>query len=223
LRNGRTAFQHMTEKTDFGVVILAAGASSRMGRPKMLLPWGDTTVIGRLLEQWRGIQTAQIAVVCAAGDLRIAVELDRIGVPLDSRIINPDPARGMFSSIQCAARWRLWNAALTHVAFALGDQPHLASATLRSVAAFAGAQPEHICQPGYQGRPRHPVFVPLSLFESLASSTAATLKDFLAAHAFVARQIESDDSGLTLDLDTPADYEQARRHLGSEGQGTTSD
>ena len=43
-----------------GVVILAAGASSRMGRPKLLLPWSGTTVIGHLLNQWRALGASPI-------------------------------------------------------------------------------------------------------------------------------------------------------------------
>ena len=50
-----------------GVVILGAGASSRMGRPKLLLPWRDTTVIGAILRQWRELGAAQIAVVLRLG------------------------------------------------------------------------------------------------------------------------------------------------------------
>ncbi len=50
-----------------GVVILGAGASSRMGRPKLLLPWGATTIVGHLLEQWQTLGAAQIAVVRRPG------------------------------------------------------------------------------------------------------------------------------------------------------------
>ena len=52
-----------------GVVILAAGRSARMGRPKLLLPWGGTSVLGHLIEQWEALGAKQIAVVCAAGEL----------------------------------------------------------------------------------------------------------------------------------------------------------
>ena len=43
---------------NLGVVILGAGASSRMGRPKLLLPWRDTTVIGQIIRQWRELGAA---------------------------------------------------------------------------------------------------------------------------------------------------------------------
>ena len=47
----------------FGVVILAAGASTRMGRCKFLLPWGEKTILTHLFDQWRSAGAAQIAPV----------------------------------------------------------------------------------------------------------------------------------------------------------------
>jgi len=53
---------------DFGVLILAAGASSRMGQPKLLLPWHGTSVLGHLIGQWKDLRAGQIAAVSATGD-----------------------------------------------------------------------------------------------------------------------------------------------------------
>src|SRR5437667_7548195 len=97
-----------------GVAILAAGASSRMGRPKLLLPWRDSTVIGHLLGQWRELGASSIAVVCAAQARLLDAELDRLGFPPAQRIVNPHPQRGMFSSIQCAAKWAGAQSNLSH-------------------------------------------------------------------------------------------------------------
>src|SRR6266403_85663 len=106
-------------------VLLAAGRSSRMGRPKLLLPWGATSVLGHLLDQWQALKSEQIAVVCAADDLLVQAELDRLDFPASRRIVNNAPERGMFSSILCAAQWTGWRADLTHWAIVLGDQPHI--------------------------------------------------------------------------------------------------
>ena len=197
----------------FGVVILAAGASLRMGRPKMLLPWGDSTVLSHLIARWQQAGAAQIGIVCALGDVAINAELDRIHFPRDRRIVNPEPARGMFSSIQCAAHWPDWNCELARWAIVLGDQPHLASETLRAVAQFAFQESDKICQPSRNGRARHPVFLPKRVFKLLANSNHQTLKEFLAAHVSDLRLIEVNDPGLDFDLDTPADYEEARRRF----------
>jgi len=195
----------------FAVVILGAGASSRMGRPKLLLPWGNTTVLGHLIAEWQHVGAKQIGVVCAAGDAGLNKELDRLNFPADERIVNPEPSRGMFSSIQCAAKWRGWREAITHWVITLGDQPHLARTTLRALAGFAALNPDSICQPAYAGHAHHPVVLPRRYWELLATSTHAMLKEFLAAHRDSTQRAELPDAGLAVDLDTPADYKEALR------------
>ena len=180
-----------------------------MGRPKLLLPWGATSVLGHLRRQWQALGPEQFAVVCAADDSAVKRELDRLGVPDLERIDNPAPERGMFSSIQCAASWAGWNSTLTHWGIALGDQPHLRLQTLRGLIDFASAHSRDICQPGYQGRPRHPVIVPRREFAELARSDAPDLKSFLASRPSAVYEV--DDPGLDLDLDQPEDYERALR------------
>jgi molybdenum cofactor cytidylyltransferase len=194
-----------------GVVILAAGRSARMGRPKLLLPWGDTSVLGHLIKQWRALRAKQIAVVCAPVDQALQAELDRLGFEEKNQIINPTPERGMFSSIQCAAQWPGWQAGLTHWAIVLGDQPHLQPQTLRRVLDFSAAQPGRICQPARAGHGRHPVMLPKAVFAQLAQSTAANLKDFLVPMSRDVAFLPINDPGLDLDIDQPEDYERALR------------
>jgi molybdenum cofactor cytidylyltransferase len=197
-----------------GVIILAAGASTRMGKAKLLLPWAGTSILGHLIEQWRALRASQIAVVCAPGNQDMEAELDRLGFPAMDRIFNPAPERGMFSSIQCAAQWPGWQAALTHWAIVLGDQPHVRRQTLRQALDFGAAHPAEVCQPARHRHGRHPVLLPKTVFQQLAGSTAATLKEFLAASAGRVALCELDDPGLDLDIDRPEDYEQALRSAG---------
>jgi molybdenum cofactor cytidylyltransferase len=200
-----------------GVVILAAGASSRMGRPKMLLPWGATSVLGHLIAQWRGLPAEQVAVVCAPAGQAIHLELDRLGFPQQDRIINPTPELGMFSSVRCAASWNRWNSTLSHWAIVLGDQPHLKRETLGALIDFARTQPDKICQPSWHGRPRHPVLLPEPVFRALGNSAEQHLKQFLRAVAQPVALCEMDDPGLDFDLDQPSDYERAV-HLFTKGK-----
>jgi molybdenum cofactor cytidylyltransferase len=194
-----------------GALILAAGASSRMGRPKMLLPWGNRTIIGHLIDQCLHIGVEQLAIVTSPDNQDLDRELGRLGFPEQNRIRNPAPEGGMYSSIQCAARWSGWQAGLTHWALALGDQPHLQPRTLLALMNLGTAHPEAICQLTRNGRPRHPVLLPASAFEQLASSRHRTLKEFLQAIAVNVILQESDDAGLDLDIDQPGDYEKAVR------------
>jgi molybdenum cofactor cytidylyltransferase len=178
-----------------------------MGRPKLLLPWGQTSVVGHLIRQWGSLHAKQIAVVCGGSGHSLEAELDRLGFPGLGRIQNPAPDRGMFSSIQCAAQWRGWKGALTHWAIVLGDQPHLRPATLRAVVDCAAAHPGNVVQPALGGRRRHPVLLPKAVFAELAVCSARNLKDFLLGRELAL--CECGDPGLELDIDRPADYEQA--------------
>jgi CTP:molybdopterin cytidylyltransferase MocA len=178
-----------------------------MGRPKLLLAWGETSVLGHLTSQWRDLRAHQIAVVIAADDLVIPAELDRLGFARADRIENPNSARGMFSSIVCAAQWRGWQTSLSHWAIVLGDQPHLEKRTFERLMHFAGEHPERVCQPDRNGKRGHPVILPKRVFYELATSRSADLKEFLLAHNPVG--CPCDDPGLDLDIDRPEDYQRA--------------
>jgi len=191
-----------------GVVILGAGASRRMGRPKLLLPWGETSVVGHLLAQWQALGAAQMALVCRRADRPLAAEWRRLGFPPRHRIVNPEPERGMFSSIVCAAAWKGWEAGLTAWVIALGDQPHLRMATLRALLAFQRKHPQAVCQPAFGGHRRHPVILPRDAFLELRRSGARTLKEFLRQTAVPLLECPAKDCGLSFDLDFPEDYER---------------
>jgi molybdenum cofactor cytidylyltransferase len=198
-----------------GTILLGAGASSRMGRPKLLLPWGSNSVLGHHLAIWRRLGAEQIAVVCAPDPHPGHDELDRLSVPLKDRILNPNPDRGMFSSIQCAARWQGWKPNLARWALVLGDQPHVSIEALGCLLAFSAGHPTRVVQPSRHGRPRHPVIFPRDAFQGLAVSEAANLKQFLQALSEPAVVCEIDDPALDLDLDTPSDYQRALREFGA--------
>jgi len=191
-----------------GAVLLAAGASSRMGTSKPLLRWDDNSVIEHLVRLWKTL-AAQVAVVISAKDQALATELDRLQI--SDRVLNQNPERGMFSSIQCAAAWEGWEKDLTHFAIILSDQPHLSTSTLSFVVEFAMKHPDNICQASRKGRPRHPVILPRADFVTLATSSKPTLKDVLSEARDRVRLLELDDAALDFDIDRPEDYEAALR------------
>ena len=198
-----------------GVVILGAGASSRMGRPKLLLPWRETTVVGCLFQQWRELGAAQIGIVLRPQDASLADELDRLGFPRTDRIENPQPERGMFSSILCAAAWPGWRDDIATWAIVLGDQPHLRSETLRLLLEFHFANADAVCQLEFDGHARHPVLLPRPAVTELKASSGGTLKDFLKQTSVRCLRCPVADPGLAVDLDTPEDYQRA------QGEGRT--
>jgi molybdenum cofactor cytidylyltransferase len=208
----------MSEQLKFGVAILAAGASSRMGQPKLLLPWGNTTIVGHLIQTWKELGAAQLGVVSAPNNDNLQAELDRMNYPI-LRIVNAEPERGMFSSIQTAARYANWDKELSHFVLTLGDQPHLRRETLEAILSFAGKTPTYIVQPSYQERRKHPVIFPQNLWQELALTNVQTLREFLQLHHPAVRTMEFADPGMALDIDTPADYQRSLEiHLNSRKQ-----
>jgi molybdenum cofactor cytidylyltransferase len=206
-----------------GVIILAAGASVRMGRPKLLLPWKSTTVLSHLLSQWTSLGPEQIAVVVDTRNAALDAELDRIGWPAAPRILNPAPERGMFSSVRCAAQWTGWKPALTHWAICLGDQPLVRTSTIQRLleftseqaawpagGSFSGAEPRPlVCQPERNGRGRHPVILSGPVWAQLKTAEADDLKQFLVRGGWPILRCPMEDPGLDLDLDNPSDYDRA--------------
>lgn len=173
----------------------------------MLLPWGKTSVLGHLISTWQAAGAEQVAVVCAAVDAAIGAELDHLAFPRQNRIYNPSVEAGMFGSILCAARWEGWQPGLSHWVIVLGDQPHLARATLARILNFAKDHPEQVCQPTRFGKKRHPVVMPEAVFRDLGQSACADQKEFLSSRPVAG--FECDDPGLDVDIDRPEDYRQA--------------
>ncbi|MFO1475711.1 MAG: nucleotidyltransferase family protein [Verrucomicrobiota bacterium] len=199
------------ERPVFGTVLLAAGSSTRMGRAKALLPWGGSTVLGHAVATWRAAGVSQLAIVIAAGAADISAELDRLDVPASARIENPAPGGGMWSSVQTAADWTGWNPALTHWMLALLDQPLVRTTTLRALMDAACGEPNLVWQPEFSGRRCHPVVLPRREFLALRRTKAATLREFLEDRVERRAVMPTDDAGVSMDMDTPADYERLAR------------
>jgi len=195
----------------FAAVILGAGRSSRMGEPKLLLPWGKGTILEHLIEQWLSLGASQVAVV-VADNPAVADVVRRDGRA--ACITNPDPDRGMFSSVRCAAAWRDWKPGIAHWAISLGDQPHLRRTTLSELIEAVQTDPQGVWQPSYRARRRHPVVLPESAFQALRQTGATDLKNFLESPSIARRTVGVDDPGLEIDIDTPEDYVRAKKLAG---------
>jgi len=210
--------QPSSSHRSFGVVLLAAGASRRMGRPKLLLPWGQGTVLSHLARLWQGLGAAQVLVVIPPSLSELEQAMGELASPGLNHIVNPQPQRGMFSSVQSAAAWPGWLPELTHWILSLGDQPHVREATLRGLVEEGRRHPGDVVQPARNGRGRHPVWMPAGWFRMLPVAASSHLKAFLAEHARQRRLVEMDDAGLDLDMDCPEDYEAALRLVAAMGE-----
>ena len=190
----------------FGVVILAAGASTRMGRCKLLLPWGERTILAHLLDQWRRTGAAQIAPVIDPSNQPLRNALEHAGFFSSDWIENRSPQLGMFSSLQQASRWTGWLSTLTHWIISLGDQPHVHISTLSLLLDAARVNPKRICQPTLHGRAGHPIILPASNFRELAQCDSADLRAYVRTFETLRLRLPVEDPGVSEDLNTPEDY-----------------
>ncbi len=116
---------------DITILIPAAGGSRRMGVPKQLLPWGDTTLLGHAIETARNVKGADTLVVLGARDTHIQKEIDAYLVPT---VINRQWQHGLGTSIALGIQYIVENASETRgVLIFLADQPFVSTAYLEQL------------------------------------------------------------------------------------------
>lgn len=199
--------QH-TGGLSIGAVVLAAGQSRRMGTPKMLLPWGETTVIASVVGALQDASLAQIVVVTGANRLDVEAAL----LPEDITLAqNSRYQRGeMLASLQVglhALREEIQAALVV-----LGDQPQIESRVVQQIAARAGESALPLVVPSFQNRRGHPWLVRRMLWPEISAMDGEreTLRDFLNRHARQVAYVNVDTSSVLLDLDTPEDYHRQK-------------
>lgn len=186
-------------------VILAAGRSSRMGRPKALLSVdvNDDTFVGRVIRTARDAGLQPLFVIGRRGDTRLANEVHGGGATF---LVNDDPDRGQLSSIQTGL-------AAADAAGAAGimvmpvDVPLVSASVLRDVLAAAAEDGVRIARATYRGRHGHPVLFTRAVFEELRSADPAIgARAVVRADPGRVRDVEVDEPGVVQDIDTPDDY-----------------
>ena len=192
-------------------VVLAAGKSSRMGRTKALLPLGSSgeTFLGRIIRVLR--EGGADAVVVVIGGDAAAV---RASLPRDdqvSSVENPRYEDGQLSSLMvglAAVEQRHGN--VEAVMVTLVDLPLISAATVRAVRdAFLANPGAPMVRPRRGERHGHPVIFNRSMFGELRRSDPSKgAKPVVHAHAAEEVNVDVDDDGAFIDIDTPEDYER---------------
>jgi molybdenum cofactor cytidylyltransferase len=188
-------------------IVLAAGQSRRMGTPKINLPWGETTVLGKVLGTLLEAGMEEILLVTGAHPVQGLENFAARGV---REVFNPDYALGeMLSSFQ--AGLRAVSPESTAVLLALGDQPQMEIEVVRAVMAAYQLQHPKLLIPSYQMHRGHPWVVSREFWnEILMLEPPATLRDFLRAHTEGVTYLALERDSVLQDLDTPQDYERYR-------------
>jgi len=187
-------------------VILAAGESRRMGKPKMLLPFGDSTIIGTVARNALNALSDHVCVVLGAGAETVQENIADLDV---EKVMNPDFPSGMLSSVQAGIR--SLPRETTAVMILLGDQPMISSETMDRLITRYRKSEKEIMIASLDGKRGHPViFSTKYVPEILAYGPGNTLRDLALKHPGEVEELETGKPEILRDIDTPGDYENER-------------
>lgn len=181
-----------------------------MGTPKALLRLNGETFLDRLIRIFLQVANEVLVVVGQQAE-QIRSDIKRGG---DARfIVNPDPERGMLSSLQCGLEAVPREAEA--VLFTPVDHPSVESATLETLVTRFEATAAPVVIPEYAGRHGHPVLIARRLIaELLALPATAQASDVIHRYRNETAFVQVDDRAVTTDIDDPAAYAQLlARHL----------
>jgi molybdenum cofactor cytidylyltransferase len=181
-------------------LVLGAGGSRRLGRPKQLLPFGDGTLLGHVVGVARACDFDQLVVAIGGASDEVRARVDLSGADV---VVNDAFGKGCSSSI--AAALRVLDERCDVLVLMLGDQPGVTAETVAALLAGRGDAPLAVCR--YDDGRGHPIAFDRSVFASLAD---------LHGDKGVWRLLDQagDDvvevpipGPIPLDVDTAADYE----------------
>jgi len=191
--------------TRLAAVVLAAGASTRMGRPKPLIEWRGRPFVWHVLEQARAAGAEVVIVVEGA------VALPRAELEGATIVRNEKWAEGPLGSLQAGLRAVLEAGARGPVLVLTVDRPHLRAETLRALARAVASDPTAVWQPRLSEQRGHPIVYPADLIPALIALQPPTTPRELLSEPHVTarrRQLEVDDPAILDNLDRPQDLER---------------
>lgn len=193
--------------SEVGAVVLAAGLSTRMGQPKMVLPWGKVTIIEKVVITLREAGIETIVVITGGAHQEVLKALNGLNVTI---IFNPQYYNGeMLNSLQVGLQSLPPN--VRGALIVLGDQPFMQKETIEKVVQAFLKTDSPLVIPSFQMRRGHPWLIARQLWEEvLEIAPPNTLRSFLQAHQEKILYVVVDTPTIFWDIDTPEDYERQK-------------
>ena len=188
-------------------VILSAGESSRMGRPKALLPIDGVRFVEKIVSALKSTDVGNIIVVLGHNAEEMRQKISDLPVTI---LINHDYKQGQLSSLQVAishlessSEGSPVDGILVH----LVDHPYISTTLVDLMIKRFYETKKLIVVPRFQGRRGHPVIFARALFsELLAAGPGQGAKPVVHAHRDDTLEIDTKDEGVLIDIDTPEEY-----------------
>jgi molybdenum cofactor cytidylyltransferase len=187
-------------------VILSAGESRRMGRPKALLPIDGQTFIERIVAALKQTKVGKIIVILGHNARELQSKISHLPVEI---LINTDYKLGQLSSLQLAVRNLQSDLDCDGMLVHLVDHPYLAPALVEEMIRRFYETRKRIIVPIFQGKRGHPVIFSNALFDEILSAPMEEgAKAVVNAHRAETLEIETEEEGIAVDIDTPELYQQ---------------
>jgi molybdenum cofactor cytidylyltransferase len=187
-------------------VILSAGESRRMGRPKALLPIDGQTFIERIVAALKQTKVGKIIVILGHNARELQSKISHLPVEI---LINTDYKLGQLSSLQLAVRNLQSDLDCDGMLVHLVDHPYLAPALVEEMIRRFYETKKRIIVPKFHGKRGHPVIFSNALFDEILSAPMEEgAKAVVNAHRAETLEIETEEEGIAVDIDTPELYQQ---------------
>lgn len=187
-------------------VVLSAGESSRMGRPKALLPIDGQTFIERIVAALKQTSVGNITIILGHKADEMKSRIDHLPVEI---LINSDYKLGQLSSLQVAVRHLEKIADCDGMLVHLVDHPYIDPVLVATMIDRFYQSGKLMVVPRHGGKRGHPVIFSRKLFgELLSAPMDQGAKAVVNAHRDDTLEIDTKDEGITVDIDTPELYKQ---------------
>ena len=184
-------------------ILLAAGESKRMGKPKLLMPFGKSTILEQTIGNLLNSKISEVIVVLG---YRAEEVMPKVAAKPVKIAINPIYQQGMSTSI--VAGLNLIDNKAEAVMLALADQPFVDSETINRLIEQFYAHNKGIAIPAYQGKRGHPVIFAIKYKEELLKLKGDVGgKQIIEKHPDDILEVAVDSPDINIDIDTVRDYQ----------------
>lgn len=187
-------------------LILAAGESRRMGTSKLLLPFGETTIIETVLDHVLETTVESVWVVLGSNSREIEMRIRHLPI---RTVFNRRFKAGMLSSIQ--AGFRALPEETRAALIVLGDQPRIPSAVIKQIIQAYKKSGKGIVLPIYEERRGHPLLIDTKYRKAIdALNPEIGLRQLIRDYPDDLLKVPTNIPAILADIDTPADYKKER-------------
>lgn len=183
-------------------MILAAGESKRMGKPKLLLPVGEKTMIETVIDRVIQSRAEKILVVLGSNREKIEKKIGNLSLEI---AVNPDFKEGMLSSVQHG--FHALPEDTQAVLIFLGDQPSIPTDVIDRVIDAFRETGKGIVLPVYKGERGHPVLIDMKYRHDVKNlNPEVGLRELVYGRPEDILEVKVDNAGILRDINDIEDY-----------------